>query len=110
MSFPHWHPGDIVGVTHSNVTVSKWDVSSLLESGEQRLERGFEEMSFGAGCQLWSHTCAQGMGVGGLGGKEETDKQFFVSWLIYLGFETGSSLPPGSLQLYLCPLTELDSA
>lgn len=62
MSCPHWHPGDIVGVTHSNVTVSKWDVSSLLESGEQSLERGFEEMSFGAGCQLWSHTCAQGMG------------------------------------------------
>ena len=46
----------------------------------------------------------------GLGGKPETDKQFFVSWLIYLGFETGSPLPPGSLQLYLCPLTELDSA
>lgn len=46
--------------------------------------------------------------VWGVGGKEETDKQFFVSWLIYLGFETGPPLLPGSLQLYLCPLRELD--
>ena len=56
-------------MTHSNVTVSKWDVSALLEPGEQSLERGFEEMSFGAGCQLWSHMCAQGMGGGRKGGE-----------------------------------------
>ena len=68
MSRSDWHPGDIVSVTLSNVSVSKWDVSALLEPGEQSLERGFEEMSFGAGCQLCSHTCAQGMEGGRKGG------------------------------------------
>lgn len=42
--------------------------------------------------------------------RRQTDKQLFVFWLIYLGFETGATLLPGSLQLYPCPLTKLDLA